>query len=140
VKSRTAVLWRTPRNRPALGYAFRMLKDLPFTADTLLDLLLDTVVVVDAHGRFLYVSASAERLFGYAPAELIGTYMIELVHPEDRGRTLQASWQVMSGEPAVGYRNRYVRKDGSTVHIAWSAQWSEKYEVRIAVARRVGEP
>ena len=114
-----------------------MLKDLPFKADTLLDLLLDTVVVVDAHGRFLYASASAEQLFGYTPAELRGTYMIELVHPEDRGRTLQTSWQIMSGAPTVGYRNRYVRKDGSTVHIEWSAQWSDKYEVRVAVARRV---
>jgi PAS domain S-box-containing protein len=114
-----------------------VLKDLPITADTLLNLLLDTVVVVDAHGRFLYASASAEQVFGYTPAELIGTYMIELVHPEDRGRTLQTSWQVMSGDPKIGYRNRYVHKDGSTVHIEWSAQWSEEHEVRIAVARKV---
>ena len=110
---------------------------MPFTADALLDLLLDAVVVVDAHGRFLYASASAEQTFGYTPAELLGMYMIELVHPEDRGRTLQASWQVMSGEPKVGYRNRYLRKDGTTVHIEWSAHWSEQHEVRIGVARRV---
>lgn len=114
-----------------------MLKALSIRPDVLLDLLLDTVVVVDAHGRFMYVSASAEQTFGYKPEELIGMYMIELVHPEDRGRTLQASWQVMSGDPKVGYRNRYVRKDGTTVQIEWSAQWSEQYEVRIAVARRV---
>jgi PAS domain S-box-containing protein len=114
-----------------------VLKDLPFTADTLLDLLHDTVVVVDAHGRFMYVSASVEALLGYTRAELIGSYMIELVHPEDRGRTLQTAWQVMAGEPQVGYRNRYLRKDGSTVHIDWSALWSEKYDVRIAVAREV---
>jgi PAS domain S-box-containing protein len=117
-----------------------VLQDIPFTADVLLDLLLDTVVVVDAHGRFLYVSASAGQLFGYTPAELRGTYMIELVHPEDRGRTLQMSWQVMSGEPKVGHRNRYIRKDGRVVVIEWSAQWSEKYDVRIGVARRVPDP
>ena len=89
-----------------------MLKDLTFTADALLDLLPDTVVVVDAHGRFLYTSAGIEALIGYTSAELHGTYMIELVHPEDRGRTLQTSWQVMSGEPAVGFRNRSLHKDG----------------------------
>jgi PAS domain S-box-containing protein len=114
-----------------------MLKELSIRPEVLLDLLLDTVVVVDAHGRFLYVSASCERTFGYTAAELLGTYMIELVHPEDRGRTLQTSWQVMSGDPKVGYRNRYVCKDGSIAHIEWSAQWSEQYEVRIGVARRV---
>ena len=48
-------------------------------------------------------------MFGYTPDELHGTYMIELVHPEDRGRTLQTSWQVMSGDAKIGYRNRYVR-------------------------------
>jgi PAS domain S-box-containing protein len=114
-----------------------MLRNLPFNADTLLDLILDTVVVVDAHGRFLYLSASVEQLLGYTPAELLGTYMIELVHPDDRGRTLQTSWQVMSGEFKSGYRNRYLHKDGSTVHIEWSAQWSEQYDVRVGVARRV---
>jgi PAS domain S-box-containing protein len=123
-----------------MGYPNDMLRDLPFTADTLLNLLLDTVVVVDAHGRFLYTSASAAQVFGYTPDELHGTYMIELVHPEDRGRTLQTSWQVMSGEPRIGFRNRYLHKDGSTVQIEWSAQWSEEYEVRIAVARRVESP
>ena len=114
-----------------------MLKDLPFTAENLLDLLLETVVVVDAHGRFMYVSAGCERLLGYTPAELRGTYMIELVHPEDRSRTLQTAWQVMAGEPAIGFRNRYVHKDGSVVPIEWSSsQWSERYDVRIGVARR----
>ena len=113
-----------------------MLKELSLRPEQLLDLLLDTVVVVDAHGRFLYASASAERTFGYKPEELIGTYLIELVHPEDRGRTLQASWQIMSGEPRVGYRNRYVCKDGTVATIEWSAQWSEEHEVRIGVARR----
>jgi PAS domain S-box-containing protein len=117
-----------------------VLKDLPLTADALLNLLVDTVVVVDAHGRFLYTSASCEKVFGYTADELRGTYMIELVHPEDRGRTLQTSWQVMSGEPTVGYRNRYVRKDGSIVHIEWSAQWSEQHAVRVAVARQVPTP
>lgn len=114
-----------------------MLRDLPFDASALLDLLLDTVVVVDAHGRFLYASASCLQTFGYSEDELRGTYMIELVHPEDRGRTLQTVWGIMGGEPRVGYRNRYVHKDGSTVLIEWSAQWSEEHEVRVAVARAV---
>ena len=45
-----------------------MLKDLELRPDQLLDLLLDTVVVVDAHGRFLYVSPSVSGCTGAPPA------------------------------------------------------------------------
>nr|GFD06772.1 hypothetical protein [Tanacetum cinerariifolium] len=81
------------------------------------DLLLDAICVVDAQGQFVFVSAASERIFGYHPHELIGRKMIELVHPEDRELTLAAASEIMSGQPNVGFENRYVRKDGRVVHI-----------------------
>jgi diguanylate cyclase (GGDEF)-like protein/PAS domain S-box-containing protein len=103
------------------------------------DLLLDAICVVDAQGQFVYVSAASERIFGYLPHELIGRKMIDLVHPEDRERTLAAASEIMAGQPNVGFENRYVRKDGQVVHIMWSARWSEVDHLRIAVARDVTE-
>jgi diguanylate cyclase (GGDEF)-like protein/PAS domain S-box-containing protein len=102
-----------------------------------LDLLLDAVCVVDAEGRYLYVSAAFERIFGYAPAEVIGRPMIELVHPDDRDVTLRTAAAIMDGRPESNFQNRYVRKDGEVVHIMWSARWSEADRVRIAVARDI---
>lgn len=52
-----------------------------------IDLLLDAVCAVDKQGRFVFVSAACERIFGYTPDELIGQPMIDLVHPADRQRT-----------------------------------------------------
>lgn len=103
------------------------------------DLLLDAICVVDAQGRFVFVSAASERIFGYLPHELVGRKMIDLVHPEDRERTLAAANEIMAGQPNVGFENRYVRKDGQVVHIMWSARWSEVDHLRIAVARDVTE-
>ncbi|SDJ15236.1 GGDEF domain-containing protein [Pseudomonas abietaniphila] len=103
------------------------------------DLLLDAICVVDVQGRFVYVSAASEQIFGYLPHELIGLKMIEMVHPEDRERTLAAAGEIMSGQPNVGFENRYVRKDGRVVHIMWSARWSEVDQLRIAVARDITE-
>jgi diguanylate cyclase (GGDEF)-like protein/PAS domain S-box-containing protein len=103
------------------------------------DLLLDAICVVDAQGRFVFVSAASERIFGYHPHELIGCKMIDLVHPEDRERTLAAASEIMAGQPNVGFENRYVRKDGRVVHIMWSARWSEVDHLRIAVARDITE-
>ena len=102
-----------------------------------IDLLLDAICVVDQEGRYVYVSASFERIFGYAPEEVIGRSMIELVHPADRDLTLHAAGEIMSGDPQYHFENRYVRKDGQVVHIMWSARWSEQHQLRIAVARDV---
>ncbi|HEY1181271.1 MAG TPA: PAS domain-containing protein, partial [Rhodocyclaceae bacterium] len=44
-----------------------------------MDLLLDAVCIVDAEGRYLYVSAAFESIFGYTPEEVVGRSMIELV-------------------------------------------------------------
>ena len=103
------------------------------------DMLLDAICVVDAQGRYVFVSAAAEQIFGYLPQELIGRKMIELVHPDDRERTLAAAGAIMAGQPNLGFENRYVRKDGRIVHIMWSARWSQDQKLRIAVARDITE-
>lgn len=102
-----------------------------------MDLLLDAICVVDVHGRFVFVSAAFERIFGYAPEEVLGRQMLDLVYPEDRERTLQAAAAIMTGLPNPHFHNRYVRKDGQVVDIMWSARWSEADQVRIAVARDI---
>ena len=104
-----------------------------------IDLLLDAVCAVDKQGRFVFVSAACERIFGYTPDELIGRSMIELVHPADRQRTLAAAGEIMDGDPKHKFENRYLRKDGSVAHISWSARWSEVDQLRIAVARDITE-
>ncbi|PYB89912.1 diguanylate cyclase [Pseudomonas koreensis] len=104
-----------------------------------MDLLLDAVCAVDKQGRFVFVSAACERIFGYTPDELIGRSMIELVHTADRQRTLAAAGEIMSGDPKHNFENRYLRKDGSVAHISWSARWSEVDQLRIAVARDITE-
>lgn len=104
-----------------------------------IDLLLDAVCAVDSEGRFVFVSAACERIFGYTPQELIGSCMIDLVHPADRERTLLAAREIMAGEPMPNFENRYLRKDGRIAHILWSARWSEVDQLRIAVARDITE-
>ena len=103
----------------------------------ILDLLVDTVFVLDPHGRLLYVSASCEALLGYKPEELLDKYMIEYVHPDDRGTTLGQVWRVMSGEQLIRFENRWIHKNGGSVPIQWNARWDAKHQVRIAVARRL---
>lgn len=105
-----------------------------------IDLLLDAVCAVDADGRFVFVSAACERIFGYASQELIGRQMIDFVAPVDRERTLAAAHRIMAGDAQLHFENRYVRKDGELVTIMWTARWSDRDQLRIAVARDVTAP
>ena len=107
--------------------------------DHVMDLLLDAVCVVDVQGRFVFVSAAGERIFGYPPEEMIGRPMIDFVFHEDRERTLQAVGEIVKGVAFPHFENRYVRKNGERVHLMWSASWSEAHQVRVAVARDVSE-
>lgn len=104
-----------------------------------LDLLLDAVCLVDAAGRFRFVSAAGEQVFGYTPNEMVGMSMLDLIHPEDLQKTLKAAGEVLQGRRLTHFENRYVRKDGRPVHIMWSARWSEAHQLRIAVARDISE-
>lgn len=102
-----------------------------------IDQLLEAICVVDANGCFLYLSSGCERIFGYKSTEMVGRPMIELVHPEDRERTLLAASEIMAGEQKIDFENRYIRKDGQIAYIQWSARWSEDQKVRVAVARDI---
>lgn len=105
--------------------------------ENLIDLLLDAICVVDKSGRFVFVSAACQRIFGYRADEMIGKPMIDMVHPDDRVKTLQAAAEIMQGVHKPHFENRYLRKDGQTVHILWSARWSEDDQVRVAVAHDI---
>ncbi len=102
-----------------------------------IDMLLDAICIVDKKGHFLFLSAGAERIFGYSREELLGKQMLDMVHPEDREATLRVVDDIMNGQDKVDFENRYIRKDGRTVYLLWSAKWSTDEEFRIAVARDI---
>jgi diguanylate cyclase (GGDEF)-like protein/PAS domain S-box-containing protein len=114
---------------------------LDISLDRLLDLLPDAVCAVDAENRFIFISAGGERIFGYAPEEMLGRSMYDFIHPEDRERTRQAAGNIAAGIATSSFRNRYVRKDGHVVPIMWSARVTDHPNevgppgMRVAVAR-----
>ncbi|MDY0831179.1 MULTISPECIES: sensor domain-containing diguanylate cyclase [unclassified Pseudomonas] len=111
--------------------------DLQALYPKLIHLMLDTVFVVDSDNLIVFVSDACKALLGYRASELIGTPITDYMHPEDLARTRASIVRVMNGKPHVDFRNRYIRKDGSVVHILWAAFWSEDEGARIGVARDI---
>jgi PAS domain S-box-containing protein len=99
----------------------------------------DVICTVDGKGRCLSVNAACEQLWGYTQSELIGRSYIELVHPDDRAKTRQASADLEAAGKVTDFVNRYIRKDGSLVDVLWSAYWSKADRVSFCVAHDVTE-
>jgi PAS domain S-box-containing protein len=79
----------------------------------------DMIVRTDLAGIRRYLSPASREILGYAPEELVGTMLIDFVHPDDRETVAQDLAQILTGaierQTAV-YRVRH--KNG-----AWT--WSE---------------
>ena len=111
--------------------------DLQALYPKLIHLMLDTVFVVDRDNQIAFVSDACETLLDYRADELTGNLITDYMHPEDLAATRASIIRVMNGQPHVDFRNRYLRKDGSVVHILWAAFWSEDVGARIGVARDI---
>ncbi len=81
----------------------------------------DLVTQVDAEGRFTYVNAACERIYGLSPAQCIGQVAFDFVHPDDRESTQQAfaAW-VQRREHSVTFENRVVHRDGRVFVLLWT--------------------
>jgi PAS domain S-box-containing protein/putative nucleotidyltransferase with HDIG domain len=74
----------------------------------------DVVALIGADGRILYQSASAHRVLGFRPEEVMGRSAFERLHPDDAQNALNLFAQVLQapgGSAAAEVRVR--RKDGS---------------------------
>lgn len=74
----------------------------------LMDNSSDWVACYDQSSRILFASEACRNLVGFEPGELIGTIGLDLVHPEDRERIVQAMQRLFAigVEQAEQYRAR----------------------------------
>lgn len=106
---------------------------------SLLDSSLDVICAVNREGIFVYVSAAAKRVLGYAPEELLGCRYLDFVVPEDRTKSIAATATILSGMDVTTLENRYIRKDGLVVSLLWSARWSVSEQLMHCVAKDISQ-
>lgn len=142
----TAVFWLLfrenrlrRRSEAALQAGKVSLEALVRSNQLIMEHSLDVICTIDAQGRFVFVSAACEKLWGYRPEELEGRPYADLVHPEDLPKSNQAAADVMEGKPLRDFENRYRRKDGSLIPVVWSAFWSVNDKIMFCVARDLTE-
>ncbi len=98
---------------------------------------LDHLCIVDFAGVFLRVNPSWTRTLGWTAEELLGMKSIELVHPDDREKTLVGRSRLHRGESLGPLRNRYRCRDGSYRWFEWRSVAELSRNVVYASARDV---
>jgi diguanylate cyclase (GGDEF)-like protein/PAS domain S-box-containing protein len=105
----------------------------------MIELMLDAVCVVDKSGHIVFVSSAFEYIFGYKAAEVINEPIAKFVVHDDREKTASTVNKILSGTEQRSFENRWTHKSGQIINVLWSARWSEKHQVRIAVAHDITE-
>jgi PAS domain S-box-containing protein len=88
-----------------------------------------------ATGRLLSVNPAFGACFGWSVEEATTRPFMDLIHPEDRTRTLDKLRRLSSGAPLVGYEMRVLHKDGSYRWVALTI--SPEGELLYGVARDI---
>jgi len=86
--------------------------------EAIVEHLYDVVVVVGADGRVIFVSSSADRLFGYDPEDAIGQDIFALVDPDGR-QAMRESFDdlVARRKLTVSLELRAARPDGGQIDL-----------------------
>ncbi len=93
----------------------------------------DVVVVeLDARGNIILFNRAAERITGYAAAEVLGKEYLPLFIPErERERVLAGFREILEGRPAEGFVNAVLTKGGGERSLSWNTK---------AIVGGAGEP
>ena len=81
----------------------------------------DVILVARFDGTITAVNPAWGRVLGWTEAELVGSNLLDLIHPDDLDRTREGAQSLSRGATLSRFDNRYRHKDGSYRWIAWAA-------------------
>ncbi|MCK9283086.1 MAG: PAS domain S-box protein [Rhodocyclaceae bacterium] len=95
--------------------------------------------IADPFGCFLKVNPALTQLTGFEASELVAKPFLEFVVPEDRQRTVEEMEKQVTVRPSMNFVNRYLRKDGTTILLSWTAYFDKNTGVTYATAHDITE-
>jgi PAS domain S-box-containing protein len=107
--------------------------------DRIFTLSPDLIAVADFDGHFTRVNPAVEQVLGYTREEFLARPYVELIHPDDREKTISEATAIAQGVTARSFENRFVCKDGSYRVLEWTATPVVGGRVMYGMARDVTE-
>jgi PAS domain S-box-containing protein len=97
----------------------------------------DLMAFADANGRFTKMNPAGIDLLGYTEAEIVGRPFMDFVHHEDVQATIAAVTRQQATGESFPFSNKFVCKDGSSVHLTWQAMHSTTDGTTFSTARNM---
>jgi PAS domain S-box-containing protein len=107
--------------------------------DRFFNLSIDMLAIGNFDGYFTRLNPAWERTLGFTIAELMARPYLDFVHPHDRALTSAIAQELIAGEGAVSFENRYLCKDGSYRWLLWSAIPYLEQQLVYAIAHDITE-
>ncbi|GEC80117.1 PAS domain S-box protein [Flavobacterium aquatile] len=100
-----------------------------------IDSSVDIICSFNEKGKFVNINESSFKTLGYQPKELVGKNFLDFTLNEDREKTLVSFLGIKNGVSVILFENRFHHKNGSVVHIFWSAKWDKKSKTVYCIGR-----
>ena len=103
------------------------------------NLIPDLACIVSTDGYFKKVNPAWETTLGYTREEVLGTPMLEFIHPDDLERTVNEIARQSREYRTKHFVNRYRCKNGSYRIFDWTTTFNRDDSTRFGVARDITE-
>lgn len=74
-------------------------------------------IYIVQHGKFVYVSDLYQKITGYTDKELIGTYSLNNIYPDDKEKVREQAIRCLKGERSGPYEYRFVTKNDEIIWV-----------------------
>ncbi|MBX9570923.1 MAG: PAS domain-containing sensor histidine kinase [Candidatus Obscuribacterales bacterium] len=140
-EGQTLQLEKAPPILEELDHSMRQIKidfnELSRREQSVISQALDVICTIGPDQNFESVNPASKKILGYEPAELVGKQFTEIILPEDRENSLNASLGAARSVDVLNFENRVVRKNGSVINMLWSAHWSAAEKKLFCVAHDI---
>lgn len=97
----------------------------------------DLFSIISNEGLFIEVNKAWESTLGYSSEDLIGKPFEKFLHPDDIKKTAVEFINVVQGQEAINFINRYRASDGSYKWLEWKGKVNEKNNRIYSVTRDI---
>jgi PAS domain S-box-containing protein len=101
------------------------------------DLSPDLVCIAGFDGYFKKVNSAVSKLLGYTKQELYSRPIDSFIFEEDRELTSVARQSITNSNTLFNFENRYVKKNGEIVWLAWTSQPVKNDQLVFAIAKNI---
>ncbi|MBY0550573.1 MAG: PAS domain-containing sensor histidine kinase [Candidatus Obscuribacterales bacterium] len=104
--------------------------------EAIADHALDLIFAIDREGKFISISPSSHRIWGYSAKKLEGKPISLVISPEHAAQIEELLKTPKSGKE-TNLEVLATKKDGSKIFLSWSMEWSNTDNVMFCFARDI---